>query len=302
MGAKLLSDSLGSKQSNANDQLGQIREQQLAASQQAQQNLQAIQPQTTEFGQALAANALGKGNSIANAQMQLAAQKNLQQQLSAAQANRGTSGALSSRNAAMAGARGSADIAGQAGVMRLQEQQQQQNQFQNYLGSQQQYQLGALSGAGNSAAQAADAEAKKRASDSALMGGLLQTGGSLAGMAFGGPAGAAVGGMAGGMAAQAVQPDQIGGSSSASSPSLRFNNMSNGGAVEAPEVVDGDSPENDIVPTMLSGGEVVVPKSIVEKGGKAAGSFVDALKQHMELKEKIKKMSYGDVLAAKKGK
>jgi hypothetical protein len=117
-----------------------------------------------------------------------------------------------------------------------------------------------------------------------MLGGLLQAGGTMAGMAFGGPAGAAAGGAAGGAA------------------STMFNGMANGGAVEAPEVVDGDSPENDIVPTMLSGGEIVVPKSIVEKGGKAAGSFVDALKQHMELKEKIKKMSYGDVLAAKKGK
>jgi hypothetical protein len=257
---------LGGGQGAANDQLRQIQEQQQAAAAQAQNNLNAIQPQTTEFGQALAANALGKGNSIANAQMQLAAQKNLQQQLSAAQASRGVSGGLASRNAAMAGARGSADIAGQAGVARLQEQQQQQNQFQNYLGSQQQYQLGALGGAGNTAASSAQAEAAKRQADSALLGGLLQAGGSMAAAGIGSPKG-----------------------------------MAQGGLVEAPEIKEGDSQENDIVPTMLSGGEIVVPKSIVEKGGKAAGNFVDALKQHMELKEKIKKMSYGDVLAAKKG-
>lgn len=258
----------GGDYSKGNEGLQQVQAQQLAAAQQAANSLKDIQPQQSEFAQALAQGALGKGPSLADAQMKLAMDRSLQQQLAAAQAQRGANPALAGRNAAMGAARTNADIAGQTASARLAEQRQQQGAFQQYLGGQQQYQVGALGGAGQAAGSAASAEAARRQADQGLVGGLLQAGGAL-GAAY--------------MGKGAKAPATV----------------AHGGAIEAPEVVPGDHPANDIVPAMLSGGEVVVPKTVVEKGGKAAGEFVEALKAHMESKERLKTATFGDVLMAR---
>lgn len=58
--------------------------------------------------------------------------------------------------------------------------------------------------------------------------------------------------------------------------------MSKGGEVEGKEVVKGDSEKNDIVPTMLSAGEIVIPKSAT----KSMSSAVKFLEKFIEESEK----------------
>lgn len=270
----------GGGQSGANS-LDDIKQKQLEQQQLANTQLQQVAPQQQQFADVLAQGALGKGPSIADAQMKLAMEQSLQQQLAAAQAQRGVNPALAGRNAQMAAAQTNLGISGQGAANRLQEQRNQQSAFQNYLGGQQNFALGT----GNAAANTANAQTQQQNHQNAMLAGLIGTAGNLAGAAFTGGGSAAAG--AGG-----------GGSASKLGNQLM---MSKGGMVPGPEVITGDHPANDVIPAALSSGEVVIPKSVVDKGGKAAGAFVDALKQHYELKEKIKKMSYGDVLAAKKG-
>jgi hypothetical protein len=69
----------------------------------------------------------------------------------------------------------------------------------------------------------------------------------------------------------------------------------NGGRIDAPEVVEGDHPKNDIVPTMLSGGEIVIPKTKAQNK-KDAKAFVDSLME----KEKSQDVGYGSVLEARR--
>jgi hypothetical protein len=52
--------------------------------------------------------------------------------------------------------------------------------------------------------------------------------------------------------------------------------MADGGVVEGKEVVKGDSEKNDIVPTLLSAGEIVIPKSAT-KDLKSAISFLESI-------------------------
>ena len=52
--------------------------------------------------------------------------------------------------------------------------------------------------------------------------------------------------------------------------------MAEGGVVEGKEVVKGDSEKNDIVPTLLSAGEIVIPKSAT-KDLKSAVSFLEKI-------------------------
>lgn len=54
---------------------------------------------------------------------------------------------------------------------------------------------------------------------------------------------------------------------------------SNGGKVPGTPVVKGDSPKNDIVNAKLSPGEVVVPRTVVNKGPEAAAKFVDQVEE-----------------------
>lgn len=56
-----------------------------------------------------------------------------------------------------------------------------------------------------------------------------------------------------------------------------------GGAVKAPEITPEDSEVNDIVPTMLSGGELVIPKTVVKSGHKAISEFAKKL---LEIEQK----------------
>jgi hypothetical protein len=50
--------------------------------------------------------------------------------------------------------------------------------------------------------------------------------------------------------------------------------MSQGGYVGGGEVVEGDHPANDTVPAMLSPGEIVIPKSLVEASDEEILNFI----------------------------
>lgn len=60
---------------------------------------------------------------------------------------------------------------------------------------------------------------------------------------------------------QNMQPFNQGGEVHSGLPAFGTTMSSTGGRVHGPEVVPGDAPQNDIVPAMLSPGEIVVPKS-----------------------------------------
>lgn len=68
--------------------------------------------------------------------------------------------------------------------------------------------------------------------------------------------------------------------------------MDSGGQVPGVAEREGDSLENDKVPTMLSPGEVVVPRSKVQEGPEAAKDFVEAVKK------KHSGVGFGHVIAA----
>lgn len=109
--------------------------------------------------------------------------------------------------------------------------------------------------------------------------------GALTGMIMGGIANAATGGMSG-LATKGV------GMLGSQTPG-----KAHGGIVGGQPNVAGDSPQNDTVNTMLSPGEIVIPRSMAHDADKAK-DFIDHL---LESKNK-KKSSYGDVLKARKKK
>jgi len=69
--------------------------------------------------------------------------------------------------------------------------------------------------------------------------------------------------------------------------------MSDGGFVPGPEFFGGDDPKNDVVPAMLSPGEIVIPKS--QTTPDKAAEFVAALKEDDD-QRKMANMDYGSVL------
>lgn len=93
--------------------------------------------------------------------------------------------------------------------------------------------------------------------------------------------------------------------------------MNDGGLVKGPEHVKGDSEENDVVPALLSAGEIVIPKSIVqgknapekakkfvEKLLEERGGFEGVVKAKKSLKERVEhleKLACGGMVK-KKGK
>jgi hypothetical protein len=70
-----------------------------------------------------------------------------------------------------------------------------------------------------------------------------------------------------------------------------------GGFIGGNAKVQGDSPQNDTVPAMLSPGEIVIPRSKAADPDKAK-EFID----HLLKKEKGSKIEYKDVLSARKKK
>ena len=259
----------------------------------------------TDFGNQLAQGALGKGPSLAQAQLQAAQDRTLAQQIAAAKANRAVNPALASRQAAMAGAQMQQATAQQSAAMRLQEQQQQQQAYQTYLNSLQQSRgVGLSGGAGAAQSLAAANQAAQNRQDN-LLGGLLKTGAQVA--ALGGtssgaskPSGVIKGDsmadyqnlFSGGM----VKPYSDGGVVEDSMAGVAQAYMK-GAVVPGKASVSGDSPANDTVEAKLSPGEIVVPRSVVAKGHKEIANFAEALLKLHEGEKSNK--SFGAALAHK---
>lgn len=144
----------------------------------------------------------------------------------------------------------------------------------------------------------AQAQAANASNSNALLGGLLQAGGTALGTMFGGPVGGAVAGSLfsskHGDTAQA-SPEYEGGEIPATSFSKH---LLNGGAVEGKAKVDGDSLKNDTVPTMLSPGEVVLPRSVTQSANPEAKAL--EFMRHLDEEKKGNSKGYGKVLDAKK--
>jgi hypothetical protein len=219
----------------------------------------------TAFGNQLAQGALGQGPSIANAQMQLAQDRNLSQQMAAARSNRSVNPALAFRQTQRAGEEGSQQIAAASGIARLQEQQQNQNQYQNYLGGIQQ-QRGQALGLNVSAANGISQANQANANSQNQFAGSLISGAAQAGAMYA-SGGTSMTAQGGGGAGSGPLKTLVGGQSMAA----------HGALVTGPEVVSGDSTANDVMPYKLSSGEMIVPKSVVEQGHKAVGSFAEQL-------------------------
>lgn len=130
-------------------------------------------------------------------------QRAMAAQLAAARGARGpaamSAGRQASRNIATMGT----DIAGQAAITRMQEQERARALQAQILAALQQQQMGALGATAGLRGQDLQAELARQgllaqqAQQPGALGGLLATGGALAGMAIGGPGGAAAGSQAG---------------------------------------------------------------------------------------------------------
>lgn len=218
-------------------------------------------------GAATQQNAVGQGATL-QAQQELAAQQALQQQ-QAAMANQ----ALQGENIQQTGqaAQNNAINAGVNGANQL-----------------------------NAQANAANASAS-----SGLLGGLLSAGGA----ALAGPLGGMLTGGLKSLFSPAASP--IGGSNVSDYTSIMSKadggeiprtsfsrHLLNGGKVDGDAKVDGDNLKNDTVPTMLSPGEVVLPRSVTQSPDavERAAKFVE----HLQEEKKGGGKGYGKVLDAKK--
>ena len=277
----------------------------LTPEQQAQMNAGYVSQDTAQgrmgdvYGQQQGlANALlnqsqGIGPNPAQAQYQQNVNQMAQQQAGAIAGTKGINPALAARLIQNQGAQAQQQAAGQQATLQAQ----QQIAAQQALG-QQQMNMGNLAATGGAQglSRASTAGglgnqqianeiarsgvgAQEKSTQNSLIGGLLQAGGTVVGSIYGGPAGGAAGGAVGAAAANTIDK------------------KAKGGEIDGEAKVAGDSEKNDTVPTMLSPGEVVLPRSVTQSDdpvGKAA-KFVAELKAHKEGPK-----GYSQVLEARK--
>lgn len=138
----------------------------------------------------LQARASGKGPSIADAQLKSAFDKSLQSQLAAARSARGANPGLAARNVSNNMAQQQQNIAGQAVVARMQEQNDAQTALQNAITNEQQYATGTLGSAlGSQANVALMQNAQRDRNDKrneGPIGGIIKGAGSFVGLNKGG--------------------------------------------------------------------------------------------------------------------
>ena len=245
----------------------------------ANKELERLRPQQLAFANQLAAGALGQGPSLAEAQMKMTNERTLAQQLGAAKSARNVNPALAQRNIGNIAAQQNSALAQNTAMAKMQEQQQKQQMFNQYL---QQQNQGVLQGASTGSSAAAQSGATRQAGQNSTN---AMIGAGLGGVAsvLAGPAGGALFGKA----------------------TEKTPGMAHGGMVPGPEYFKGDSLQNDTVPAMLSPGEIVVPKSIVEGGKKDIMSFIEKIaqdKQKAPTEPKNKKGFESVVKAVKGGK
>lgn len=244
--------------------------------------------------QQLQAQTTGQQPSLATAQLKAAQDRNLSQLMAAAAAQRGGNPALMQRQMAVQQGQAGRQIAQDSATARLQEQQAAQQllaqQVQNQQGQDlaQVMQPGQLRAQGEKYRYDADkarVDAVKNQQNN-ILGNVVGTVGRGVAAFYTGGASEATG------AGQAIQ----GGLSGAV-------NKAEGGMIEGPEIVPGDSEQNDVVDIKASGGEMIIPKTVVKQGPKAVKSFAEAvMRQHKLLNKdnddiakafKAKKMAKG---------
>jgi hypothetical protein len=279
--------------------------------------------QQTEFAQRLLAQSQGQGPSVADEKLKIG-QDRLSQQLAAALAqSKGLNAGSNARLAGRAGAQGGQDLVNQSALARAQEQLATQALLGNVIAQRRQgdvassegdlqrlFTLGQLQNSQNvntannfNKAQAINADIEQRNASvwSNAIGGAIQGGASMLG-----------GGMLGGGGGGAPQSTGIPvtSSSSVQMPNVSFGQSAPGGsaytrgyysvggevAPEAAAPEPGDHPANDIVPAMVSPGEVVLPRTVASNPEKAK-KFIEALNKKNKPQDEF---GYAKVLSAKK--
>lgn len=276
--------------------------------------------QEQELTTALLARAQGRGGpSAAEQQMRAGLDQQVSQAQALAASQRGVSPALAAKQAQQAAAQAGQATAQQTGILRSQEAmgaeqlgaQALQSQRQSRM-AEQQLKSGQSLGMNQLAGQAYEASAGRLA-------GSIKAAGQAAGgvpMAQGGIVpqmqsadnamaqnfASMITGQVGQMMAKGIAqkggdtleglqlakrpPDEgaaLGPSSTPklSGPQMMMSGMSDGGKVPGKPLVDGDYQANDIVPAMLSPGEIVVPRSIAKKSPEEIAQFIMALRGGM---------------------
>lgn len=268
-------------------------------------NQQNVFQQQQQLANQLQQQALGGGPNPALDQLNQQTGNNIaaQSALMAGQRNSGSNAGLMARQIAQQGANTQQQAVGQGATLQSQQQlaaQQQLGQQQQALGNTAQQQIGnqqaAILGSANTAntnqanllgsignqnsanASVAQQNAKSQAGG---LGGLISGLGSLAPLA-----GSIMGGPLGGLAGSALSStlsssggamaggaDASGGGGLSGLSNMATMMASKGGQVPGKAPVPGDSKKNDIVNAKLSPGELVIPRSVVQKGPEAVLAF-----------------------------
>jgi len=278
--------------------------------------------QQTEFAQRLLAQSQGQGPSVADEKLKIG-QDRLSQQLAAALAQgRGLNAGSNARLAGRAGAQGGQDLVNQSALARAQEQLATQALLGNVIAQRRQgdmaasegdlqrlFTLGQLQNSQNvnnannwNKAQAINADIEQRNASvwSNALGGAIQGGAAIGGgMMGGGGGGAKSTGVPASASSYSVPPPTVEFGQSAPGGSAYSRGYYSVGGEVAPEAAapePGDHPANDIVPAMVSPGEVVLPRTVASNPEKAK-KFIEALNKKNKPKDEF---GYAKVLSAKK--
>lgn len=269
-----------------NTQQGLAQQQQFI---QALQDQNGIQNQSDVYNQ-LALQAQGQGPNPAQMALNNATGANVANQaaLMAGQRGANQNAGLIARQAAMQGADIQQQAAGQGALMQAQQQQNAINSMGSIAGQQVSNLGGATQGysqaAGNQQNNVLNAIGQQNSANVSAQNAANEANkGRGFGKALGSIGGAITG--IGGLFAHGGEVPKPSGSGPRSSLGKALA-MQQGGQVPGTAKVKGDSLKNDTVPAMLSPGEVVVPRTVVEKGPEAAAEFVAAVSARSKSKKK----------------
>jgi len=242
----------------------------------SQKNIAANNAQQQDFINAIRAQSLGQGApSPAALMLQQAQQQQAQQAQSLIAGQRGLNPALAARMALDQQAAAGQQSAAQGAILRAQEQQAAQGRLGAALGQQGQQQLGLLGTAGG----------LENAQNANTIANTLGAGQINAGVSAGNTAAAnaATGGLLNGLGGVGAHlgPQVAGGEVNPFGANKNANFEGGYGFAHGGEVPQ-DSARNDIVPSMLSPGEIVIPRSIAQgpDAAQRAADFVAAIKAH----------------------
>lgn len=243
----------------------------------------------------LQAQAAGRGPSLAQMQLQQATDRNVAQAAGAVAGARGINPALAMRQIGQQQAAMGQQMAGQSAMARLEEQNAARAQLANVLaqqrsGAAQQAQLG--TGLFGSAGQLEQGQGNQNLQSQNLN---LQA--ALANQAATNDAAktnllANTQAQLGNVQQDGIVKDLIGGVGQAVSSLIP--GLASGGPVPGKAPVAGDSPKNDVVPAILSPGEIVVPRTAADDPEKAKAFVAEVLGKKAGKKQP---MEYADVLA-----